>query len=319
MVKTKRLETRVRTFMAVACAASLAACSSANESEFGEPNATGAAGSQESTGAGFANGGSADGGGGASNDAGGSCFAPVDMYVVLDRSGSMGADGPIGTTTSKWTRAITALSGYFNAQAAKDQAAAIQFFPISSHDAAKCTTGDGYDVAASPAVDFTTLPTNAFDAVLENTQPMSVTGEGLGTPTEAAIRGMTRFTSANRRPGHVTIGILITDGEPTKCNQATSFLSGLLDAHRADTTIRTYVIGMQGANFANLEQIAAGGGAPEHPDAVGPLTDACGGAAPCRAWNVGDGDPAAFQAALQAIQASADGCAPGGGTVNPPK
>ena len=77
---------------------------------------------------------------------------------------------------------------------------------------------------------------------------------------------------------------------------------------------------MQGATFANLEKIAVGGNSPTHPDAVGGITDACGnGAGPCRHWNVGDGDPAVFTAALAAIQQSADGCKPGGGTVNPPK
>jgi len=51
---------------------------------------------------------------------------------------------------------------------------------------------------------------------------------------------------------------------------------------------------------------------------VGPLTDACGnGAGPCRSWNVGDGNPQAFVAALAAIQESADGCKDGGGTINP--
>ncbi|WP_146650862.1 hypothetical protein [Labilithrix luteola] len=51
---------------------------------------------------------------------------------------------------------------------------------------------------------------------------------------------------------------------------------------------------------------------------VGAVTDACGdGNGPCRHWNVGNGDPAVFAAALAAIQASADGCNPGGGHVNP--
>ena len=57
---------------------------------------------------------------------------------------------------------------------------------------------------------------------------------------------------------------------------------------------------------------------PLHPDVVGPLTSACGtSTAPCRHWNVGTGNPQAFIAALAAIQQSADGCADGGGTVNP--
>jgi hypothetical protein len=159
------------------------------------------------------------------------------------------------------------------------------------------------------------LPSPAFDAILNSTKPG---GSGNGTPTEAAIRGITSFTAANRRGGRVTIGILVTDGDPNGCNEKLSALSDLLKAHNTATTLRTYVIGMEGASFDNLETIAKGGGAPEHPDAVGGVADACGnGAGPCRHWNVGNGDPAVFAAALAAIQESADGCKPGGGVVNP--
>ena len=75
---------------------------------------------------------------------------------------------------------------------------------------------------------------------------------------------------------------------------------------------------MEGATFGNLEKIAAGGNAPTHAATVGTLANACGDvAAPCRFWNVGGGDPAGFIQALAAIQESADGCRPGGGTVSP--
>jgi len=165
-----------------------------------------------------------------------------------------------------------------------------------------------------PGSGFTTLPSNAFDTVLNSTVP------GGGTPIEAALRGLTSFTAANRVPGHVTIGILVTDGDPQGCNENLTFLSNLLEAHYQATKVRTYVIGMQGATYANLERIAAGGNAPTHDDTVGALTNACGNVnAPCRFWNVGNGDPAGFIQALAAIQESADGCKPGGGTVNPPK
>ncbi len=263
--------------------------------------------------------GSGGGGGGGNND-GAACSAPVDMYIMFDRSGSMGADCNIGgTTTSKWCRSVNALSGYFNGAGSTGQAAALQFFPLPDHTDTLCTTGDEYNLAAAPAASaqYVGLPTASFDTLLNATTPDSG-GNGKGTPTEAAIRGMTRFTSGNRRGGRVTIGILITDGDPNGCDENLTDLSNLLDAHHTATQIRTYVIGMQGANFSNLEKIAVGGNAPMHDNKVGPITNACGnGAATCRAWNVGDGDPTVFTAALAAIQASADGCKDGGGFVNP--
>jgi hypothetical protein len=97
-------------------------------------------------------------------------------------------------------------------------------------------------------------------------------------------------------------------------------ISNLLAANSAATKVRTYVIGMEGASFDALEKVAQGGGTPAHPDAVGAVTDACGnGNGPCHHWNVGNGDPAVFTAALSAIQESADGCKDGGGYVNPVK
>jgi hypothetical protein len=212
---------------------------------------------------------------------------------------------------SKWCRGINALAGYLSSPSAKDQGAALQFF--SGADKANCSTGAPYTTAAMPGSSYTTLPSNAFDSSLNAIVP------GGGTPMEAALRGLTTFTAANRRGGRVTIGILITDGDPQGCNENLTALAGLLQAHFTATKIRTYVIGMTGATFGNLEKIAAGGGAPTHAATVGTLNNACGDvAAPCHFWNVGDGDPAGFIQALAAIQASADGCNPNGGTINPP-
>ena len=259
-----------------------------------------------------------DGGGPSDAPSSDACYAPVDMYIMLDRSCSMGSDCNIGdtTTNSKWCHAVNALSGYFNSQSATGNAAALQFFPVVNHTKTMCTTGATYDTPALPTGTpaYTTLPTKSFDSLLNATTDNTP----CVTPTEGAIRGLTTFTAANRRGGRVTIGMLVTDGDPVSCDTNLTDLSNLLQAHYTSTTIRTYVIGMTGANDANLEQIAQGGNAPLHPDTVGTLTGACGTSpSPCRHWNVGDGNPQAFIAALSAIQESADGCADGGGTINP--
>ena len=257
-----------------------------------------------------------NGDGGMKGGDSGSCYAPVDMYIMQDRSGSMGTDCNVGdNTNSKWCHAINALSGYFKSQSANGNAAAIQFFRVPNHTSALCTSGAQYNTPLLPMgmPAYLSLPTNAFDAVLNAQSP-----NGL-TPTEAAIRGLTGFTAGNRRGGRVTIGILVTDGDPTECDTNLGHLSMLLQQHLMATTIRTFVIGMTGATDANLEQIAQGGGGPLHPATVGSLTNACGTvAAPCRHWNVGDGNPQAFIAALAAIQDISDGCKDGGGVINPP-
>jgi hypothetical protein len=252
---------------------------------------------------------------GSSSGDGSGCYAPVDMYIVQDRSGSMGTDCNIGqTVNSKWCHAINALSGYFTSPSAAGNAAALQFFPLPSAPLDTCSSGKPYDMPAvpTPPPPFVTLPTPAFNTILNNANANG------NTPTEAAIRGMISYTENNRRGGRVTIGILVTDGDPTSCDQNLQHLSDLLQTHYTNSTIRTYVIGMTGATDANLEAIAQGGNAPLHPATVGSLTGACGTSpAPCRHWNVGDGNPQGFVAALAAIEQSANGCADGGGTINP--
>jgi hypothetical protein len=301
------------------------ACGDSSESEFGPGGgASSGASSSGSSNGGFGSSGASSGassGGNADGGDGGNCFAPVDMYIVFDKSGSMGepagngapGDCNIGqNVNSKWCRAINALSGYLNSAQAKDQSAALQFF--SANDAENCNTGAPYDQPAVPTTSYTTLPSATFDSAINAVVP------GGGTPMEAALRGLTKFTAANRRGGHVTIGILVTDGDPQGCNEDLDDLSDIIQEHYTATQIRTYVIGMNGATFANLEKIAQGGNAPPHAQTVGALSNACGNVpAPCRFWNVGDGDPAGFIAALSAIQQSADGCSEGGGFVNPVK
>jgi hypothetical protein len=294
------------------------ACGSdAPESDFGSSGGASSGTSSGSSSGGFGSSGTTSSGAASGGDANpANCKAPVDMFIAFDDSGSMGADCQLGSNqTSKWCRGITALSGYLKSQGSKDHAAALQFFPLDGHTQAQCATGDGYHVAKFPATGWETLPSTNFDAVLNAAGPVDFPG----TPTEAAIRGLTRFTDANRRGGRVTIGILITDGNPNGCNQDLQDLAALLQAHNTATKVRTYVIGMTGADFENLEEIAKGGGAPTHGDTVGTLTNACGNVQePCTVWNVGDGEPAAFEAALAAIQQQADGCNPdGGGFINP--
>lgn len=231
-------------------------------------------------------------------------------------NGQQGTDCNIGGTgTSKWCRSINALSGYLKSPGAKDNAAALQFFRLNNHNEDWCSTGENYSTARLPATLYETLPSPNFDIILDNENP------GGDTPTEAAIRGITGFTGRpeNRRAGRVTIGILITDGDPNGCDENLQNLAGLLQAHNNATKVRTYVIGMAGASFAKLEEIAKGGGVPTHPNTVGTITNACGNVPePCHFWNVGEGEPATFEAALAAIQQQADGCNPdGGGFINP--
>lgn len=239
----------------------------------------------------------------------------IDMYVVLDRSGSMQWEGasdngpgdcPLGLgaapgNASKWCLATHALAEYFTSEFAAHNKAALQYMPINGityeSGSAVCTTGGGIANAVVPLAQLPAAATDALITSLDGEDPGG--GMGGGTPIEAALNGIATYTAANADPTRPMIGVLITDGDPRNCDEVPTSLAQVIAAHLQATTIRTFIIGMTGASNGNLETLALAGGAPPH-------TDFCGdGPSPCHYWNVGDGDPAAFVSALQQIQQSA--------------
>ncbi|MCC6902397.1 MAG: hypothetical protein IT377_25725 [Polyangiaceae bacterium] len=220
--------------------------------------------------------------------------APLDMFIMLDNSASMGADCTIGqATTSKWCYSINALSQFFQA-APSGTGVALQYFPKCWPSTTECTTGTSCAVAE---VGLATLPGNltALQTSLNGTTPSG------GTPMEAALNGLTKFTQANKQPGRVMIGVFITDGVPEGCTTNVNVLAGIVQNHLTATGIKSFVIGMDGADFGKLDSIAAPGGASPH-------TQYCGGSSPCYSYDVDNGNPAAFTAVLAAIQKSAVAC-----------
>jgi hypothetical protein len=224
----------------------------------------------------------------------------LDMYVLLDHTGSMGNDCPLNLATpppangSKWCFATNALGRYFTSAQAMGHRAALQFLAVQGF---ACAGGPG-NAEASPVVAMTLLPVAAASPMITTLDAADAAG-GFGTPIEAGLRGIATFTAGNVTPGRTMIGILITDGDPNGCDGNITNLAAVADAHFKATGIRTFIIGMTGATLTNLEPIAVAGGAAAH-------TDFCGnGVASCHYWSVGNGDPSAFVASLQAIAGQA--------------
>lgn len=218
---------------------------------------------------------------------------PLDIYLILDSTGSMGTDCNVGgTTTSLWCRSINSIAGFVQDPSAAGNRMALQFFSASIN---QTCNGSYY---ANPKVPLDYLPGNA-PAIIAALNAQSPTGT---TPTEAALRGITTFTQSKQTAGRVMIGILVTDGEPNVCATSDTTLANIVGNHLASTGIKTFIVGMTGATFSSLETIAAKGGAPAHPDYC------AAGVNSCHYYNVGNGDPQAFVAALKQIQQSAIGC-----------
>jgi hypothetical protein len=221
---------------------------------------------------------------------------PLDVYLILDRTGSMGRDcdyvhGDTPPESSKACFATYALSDYLiDVTPTVDTRLAFHF--MSQPD--DCD-GTAY---VPPLIDLTPLPVAPDHALIQEISDEDF-GGGLGTHIEGALRGLALYTEANRTPGRAMIGVLMTDGDPNGCEDDLDALRTIIADHLAATGVRTFIIGMEGATESNLEELALAGGADPHPDW-------CGGIGPpCHYWNVGDGSGDAIASALGDIIAMA--------------
>ncbi|AKT37709.1 vWA domain-containing protein [Chondromyces crocatus] len=179
---------------------------------------------------------------------------PLDMIVLLDKSGSMSG--------SLWNGSVAALSNFFDAPEADGINVGLQYYPINS----SCD----YTIYNNLAVDIAALPLNA--PVLK----ASLAGEtpnGPNTPTWGALRGVLTKATAHQdaNPDHKVIVVLATDGSPNGCtgNDTTTAIAQLATQARLYNGVQTYLIAMQGANVANLNQIAMAGGTTQAYDVTG--------------------------------------------------
>ena len=219
--------------------------------------------------------------------------APVAMYILLDRSGSM-------TFSNKWATVVDGLSQFVALPAADGMNLALQYFPLEvGHDCA----GGAYAV---PEVAMGQLPghATAIVASLQGAEPAGAT-----TPIEGALHGIAQYTHdyASVTPGadQRVVGVLVTDGLPDQaCASDTQQLATIAAESVGGTpSIPIYVVGMSGADFSVLSAIAAAGGTTS-------------------AYSVTSGGPAAFLLVLDEIRAASVGCdfpvpVPEGGVVDP--
>jgi hypothetical protein len=257
----------------------------------GAGNANGTGNNQNgSTGDGFAN------GTGTTTGVGGGCAGinktaekvPLDMYIMLDQSGSM-SDPPSMGGGTKWDAVEGAINAFVNQPEAAGIGVGIQYFPLSTgancnvlqctSDAqcgpgcgpcdmpipnfGVCTGFGGADSCnvmdyATPDVEIGLLPGNA-NAIISSMANHGPTG---GTPTSAALEGAISHAQvwAGNNPGHAVIVVLATDGDPTSCNSDLAYINNVAAMGAAGTPpILTFVIGV-GGSVGALNGFAAAGG-----------------------------------------------------------
>ena len=214
-------------------------------------------------------------------------LVPLDMYVMLDKSGSMSG--------SYWTSVTTALKNFVDAPESHGMGMGIQYFPTAPkgpvppppatcQSDADCSPYHGDclpwgqcegalippgldndscnpDDYKIPDVSMQLLPMVApkIKASLDKQKPSG------GTPTWPALKGAHLYAAewAKKNLGHVTVVVLATDGAPGGCSSEnkTPGIAALAEQSlKASPSVATFVIGVGDDVGGDLDIIAAAGG-----------------------------------------------------------
>lgn len=186
---------------------------------------------------------------------------PLAMLLLMDRSGSM--LDPAGA--SKWDAARSAMVAFTDNQATAGTMAGLSVFP-SDNTSATCSP-----LAYGPVVDLGVLPDNGTNI---KTALYARKPEG-STPMYSALSGALSYMRSylTKNAGGEGVVVLVTDGDPvSECmnDYVQNVVNLAYEGAHGTPPVRTFAVGMDGATFLNLDQIAAaGGGAPTAFNASG--------------------------------------------------
>jgi hypothetical protein len=190
---------------------------------------------------------------------------PVDIYVLLDRSGSMlndiNDDGTMGTNPPpapgvpvKWEATVEALKKFVGSPAANGFQLGLGVFPNTR--GGNCNV-QGYSMPIVPVAALPGGATAFLDGVM-----MNAAAKGNGTPTLPALRGAIMYAQQYEAMMGRRLAIaLATDGMPNDCQMNRNSVMEVVDTAQmgAGLGIYTFVIGV-GKRLDNLNQIAVAGG-----------------------------------------------------------
>lgn len=193
---------------------------------------------------------------------------PVDLFAVVDRSGSMG-DATL-TGVSKWYATKMAFHDFLE-HAPSGMGFGLSLFPVPGSGGTSCAS-DYYRDQALPIGDVAKMASGAL-ARLDQMPPQGQ------TPTAPALISALDLASAYAL-SHVdrsVVVVLATDGLPTACKPTdTAALARLAKAAlEGPAHVRTVVVAsrsLDGTDLSDLEQIAVAGGTG-HSLVIDPRSD----------------------------------------------
>jgi MYXO-CTERM domain-containing protein len=183
-------------------------------------------------------------------------LVPVNMYLTVDKSGSM-ADTPMGGTMPKWDQAKAAFKAFFADPSAASLDLALRLWPLST-DGCNDTACDAM-ACATPQVPLGSLgdmaQQQALGAALDAVQPQDA------TPMSAALDGARLWAEAQLMavPDEQVVIVMVTDGEPHGCDENVDNIAAIA-AQAFAAGVPVYVVAFEGVGMATIEQLAMAGG-----------------------------------------------------------
>lgn len=213
----------------------------------------------------------------------------LDMYLMLDRSGSMNSTPTDAGGPTYWDQVTQAIDDFLSLQGTTGISMGIGFFPTepSVPPPRQCQTGQDclpygdmcmpmmgcadtimedescwhfdYEKPVVPISELPAAATKLSNAI------GSVSPSG-GTPMAPALYGAAAYAQswAKQHPDHATFVVLATDGMPTSCvpDDVPKIAEIAAGAYEASPSVKTFVIGI-GTKLTALNNIAEQGGTDE--------------------------------------------------------
>jgi hypothetical protein len=217
---------------------------------------------------------------------------PLAMHLLVDQSISM------TEFDDRWTPVSTAIQTFVADPSSAGMLVGMGYFPFwTTQTSLKCdaTSYQTPDVAIGLLPDHAAVVTASLAGKMFPCCGDRPAERG-STPTRPAYEGAVNYLSdwLGQNIDHLGVMVLVTDGEPTDCqnNDIEDTVALITAAASSVPAIPTYVVGI--SNVANLDQFAVAGGT-----GVGPfIVD-----------GTGVNTQAEFLAAMQAIRGAALPCA----------